>query len=97
MWVIGMAEVEDMTVTGTADTTMTGGEEDMTITGMADMTMAEEEGDMTVTGKADMTMAENENTTQEDNSYQYHHRRLLCRRKGQPSQIVFVTAPNVKQ
>lgn len=54
IWAIGMTEAEDMagigtavismteggmTITGTADITMTGGEGDMTVTGMTDITI----------------------------------------------------------
>jgi hypothetical protein len=63
-----MAEAEDMTVTGTADMTMIGGEEDMTVIGTADITMTGAEEDMTVTGTADLTMAGIEGTTKKDNS-----------------------------
>jgi hypothetical protein len=63
-----MAEAEDMTVTGTADMTMIGGEKDMTVIGTADITMTVIEEDMTVTGTADLTMAGIEGTTKKDNS-----------------------------
>ena len=51
-----------MTVTGTADITMTGGE-DMTVTGKANMTMTVGEEGKSITGTVDITITGIEHTT----------------------------------